>query len=208
EPAYDVLLYPLYFHSLLEAAQRAALKAKQGYEGLERAFNFLQSLGYRNAVVGILLIHRHDREESPVTARRRLGEPSDWRHLLWSLEAERLAVSDTDGAQALGATYIACDGVAMIVRHRPSSEGFTATGFKMKTTAPFAIETEIEGWMSYLISKSYGGMNGRRLMESCIADGMILPQTPESEFAKLLWTFVGGAVIESSLCPLPMRGKQ
>lgn len=208
EPAYDVLLYPLYFHSLLEAAQRAALKAKQGYEGLERAFNFLQNLGYRNAVVGILLIHRHDREESPVTARRRLGEPSDWRHLLWSLEAERLAVSDTDGAQALGATYIACDGVAMIVRHRPSSEGFTATGFKMKTTAPFAIETEIEGWMSYLISKSYGGVNGRRLMESCIADGMILPQTPETEFAKLLWTFVGGAVIESSLCPLPMRGKQ
>lgn len=203
ESDFDVLLYPLYFHSLLEAAQRAALKAGEGYEGLERAYNLLGGLGFRNAVVGLLLIRRHDQVEPAVTARRRIGEPADWRHLLWSLNAERQAVSDADGSRALAATYKVCDDVEMIVRHRPSPEGFAAAGFKMKTTAPFAIETEIEGWMSYLLARADGSMNGRQLMESCIADKMILPETPAPEFARLLWTFVGGAVMESSLCPLP-----
>lgn len=205
--SYDVLLYPLYFHSLLEAAQRAALKAGQGYEGMERAYNSLQDYGFRNAVVGLLLIRRHERVEFEVTARRRMGEPADWRHLMWSLHAEKRAASDAVGSQALAATYKVCADVEMIVRHRPSPEGFAAAGFKMKTTAPFAIETEIDGWMSYLISRADGSMTGRQLMESCIADQMILPQTPALEFAKLLWTFVGGAVLESSLCPLPGPGE-
>jgi hypothetical protein len=43
-------------------------------------------------------------------------------------------------------------------------------------------------------------------MESCIADQMIHPETPPGEFAKLLWTFVGGAALESSACPLPKIG--
>ncbi|MCL4783657.1 MAG: hypothetical protein KJZ70_11545 [Bryobacterales bacterium] len=203
QSAYDVFLYPLYFHSLLEAAQRAALKAGEGYEGMERAHNLLEDFGFQNAVVGLLLIRRHDRAEPAVTARRRMGETAEWRHLLWSLDTERRAASDADGSQALEATYTVCADVEMIVRHRPSPEGFAAAGFKVRTSAPFAIETEIEGWMSYLISRADGTMSGRQLMESCIADGMILSETPAPEFARLLWTFVGGAVMESSLCPLP-----
>lgn len=206
ESGYDVLLYPLYFHSLLEAAQRAALKASEGYEGMERAYNLLGGYGYRNAVVGLLLIRRHDRAQPPVTARRRLGEPSDWRYLMWSLDAERRAASDVNGEAALDATYRVQPGVELVVRHRPSDEGFAAAGFKMKTEAPFTIETEIEGWMSYLIARADGSMTGRQLMQTSIADGMILPETPPAEFAGLLWTFVGGAVMESSVCPLPSSG--
>ncbi|MDZ7640279.1 MAG: hypothetical protein U5J83_18830 [Bryobacterales bacterium] len=201
--SYDVLLYPMFFHSLMEAAQRAALKAREGYEGMERAHNFLGAFGFRNAVVGLLLIRRHQGLAPAATVRRRIGEPVDWRHLLWSLETECTAVEDSDSARALSATYRVCPGVEMIVRHRTSPEGFAAAGFKMKTTAPFAIETEIEGWMSYLITRADGSMNGRQLMESCIEDQMIHPETPPNEFAKLLWTFVGGAVLESSVCPLP-----
>lgn len=201
--SYDVLLYPLFFHSPLEAAQRAALKASEGYEGMERAYNTLRGHGFQYAVVGLLLIRRHDAAEPPVTARRRLGETSDWRYLLWSLDAERRAVSDIRGDAALDATYRVRPDVELIVRHRPADEGFAAVGFSMKTTAPFAIETEIEGWMSYLIARADGSMTGRQLMQGAIADKMILPETPPAEFAKLLWTFVGGAVVESSLCPLP-----
>lgn len=203
ERSYDVVLFPEFYHSALEAAQRAAIKVREGYAGMERAYNLLASRGYRNAVVGIVLIRRHREPQAPVTARRRLGERVRWQHILWSLEAERQAAADADGRVALEATYKVTDSVELVVIHRPSPEGFAAAGFKLKTSGPFAIETQVDGWMSYLLARADGSLTGRQLMESCIADQMIHPETPPGEFAKLLWTFVGGAALESSACPLP-----
>lgn len=203
EASYDVLLYPMYFHSLLEAAQRVALKARSGYEGMEAAHTFLTERGFQNAAVGLLAICRHDVPAPAVNARRRTGDAMDWRHLLWSIETERKAAADMDGAQGLAATYNVGPTLELTVTHRPSDEGFAASAFRVKTTNPFQIETKVDGWMTYLFARADGTKTGRELMESCIEDKMILPETPESEFAKLLWTFVGGTVLESSQCPLP-----
>lgn len=201
--SFDVLIYPQYFQSVLEVAQRAAIKSKEGYPMVERAFQFLAEKGFQVGIVGLLVIRRHAQPALPATARRRLGETLSWEHILWSLEAESLAAADLDGSKALEASYRVCDSVELLVTHRPSPEGFAAAGFKLKTASPFAIETQVDGWMSYLLARADGSMTGRQLMESCIADQMILPQTPPAEFARLLWTFVGGAALESSLCPLP-----
>jgi hypothetical protein len=201
--SFDVLLFPQYFQSVLEAAQRAAIKVSEGYPGVERAFNLLASQGFQHAVVGLVLIHRHSTPAPAATSRRRLGEKVRWQHLMWCLDAERRAAADTDGSAAMEASYRVTDSVELLVTHRPSPEGFAAAAFKLKTGSPFAIETQVDGWMSYLLARADGSMTGRQLMESCIADQMILPQTPPAEFARLLWTFVGGAALESSLCPLP-----
>ncbi len=200
---FDVFSFPQSTNSIHQLALSIAVKNKGGIPVVAKYEQALSQLGHREFIMGALIVRRHQGEEDPVDTRRKLGPRTDWEELLWCVDFV-VALKQPDIAERLlaDAPKIRPE-FELHATHKPSPEGLPPVRFQAITSYPFAMETEVQGWMSYLLARADGTKTGRQLLDSLIGDQLVHPETPPERFAHLLGVLVAGGFLESSICPLP-----
>lgn len=200
---FDVFSFPFRTTSIHDMALSASVKSGKGMAELLRFEREWAALGHSEYVLGALLVRRHLGEEEPVDCQRKLASGTGWRELLWCMDWERMA-KDAGVLPALMQHPVRVrPEFELHALHKPSPEGLPPVEFRAVTQYPFAMESQIQDWMSYLFARADGSLTGAQLRESLIADQLLHPGTPEGAFAQLLCTFVSGGFLETSICPLP-----
>jgi SAM-dependent methyltransferase len=201
---HDVFLFPVHERTLVEAAYEAAAKLGKGMDAVSRYRRTLLQMGHRRFVYGALMVRRHKGEERTIQVRRKIAERSSWRELLWCVDWES-AIKDAPVGQALLESMISTSNELEVqVSHRAGQDGLKAVSFRAIARYPFEMESQIQGWMAMLLGMAGRPQPGVALMEAAKQEGLIHPETPAGEFARLLAMFVSGGFLESGLCPLPI----
>ncbi len=200
---FDVFSFPQSVNSIHQLALSVAVKNGGGIPVLNRFEKDLAALGHQEFILGALVVRRHVGAEDPVNVRRKLSSRSGWRELMWCIDLTCALKQDGIGEQLMADAVRIRPEFQLLATHKPSPEGLPPVKFQAITHYPFSMESEIQGWMSYLLARADGSKSGKELMDSLVQDQLLHPETPAESFAKLLGTFVAGGFLESSICPLP-----
>ncbi len=200
---HDVFFFPLHSRSLVEVAYEASAKLGRGMEAASRYRRALLAMGHREFHYGALLVRRHASTEEAIKVRRKLSGQSGWRELLWCVDWETARKSPDRLGAMMDASLRAAPDLEVVVRHRAGVEGLEPAAFTAVARYPFEMESQLQGWMAMLFGEAGGGGTGSDLFEVAKQAGWIHPETPVTEFARLLSTFVSGGFLESGVCPLP-----
>lgn len=200
---HDVFLFPVHERTLVEAAYEAAAKLGKGMDAVSRYRRTLLQMGHRRFVYGALMVRRHKGEERAIQVRRKIAARSSWRELLWCVDWET-AIKDPPAAlQLLESTVCTSDQLEVQVSHRAGNDGLEPVSFRAIARYPFEMESQLQGWMAMLLGMAGQPRTGAALMDAAKQAGLIHPETPAGEFARLLAMFVSGGFLECGLCPLP-----
>lgn len=202
-PSFDVFSFPHRNTSVHDLALSVAVKNSGGMQQLFRFEQELAGLGHSEFVLGALIVRRHSVEEPPINIRRKLAPQCGWRELLWCVDWECAAKEPGLVLQLMDHPVRVRPEFELHATHKPSPEGLPPVRFQAITQYPFAMESDIQDWMSYLFARADGSLTGAGLMKSLIDDQLLHPETPTEAFAQLLRTFVSGAFLETPICPLP-----
>jgi hypothetical protein len=75
--------------------------------------------------------------------------------------------------------------------------------FKLHTEYPFDVECRVQPWVGFLLPQCDGKSTVRQLHEFCRQNKFIHPETPLTEFTKLLSVFISGGFLEVEEFRLP-----
>lgn len=204
EARHDVFFFPLHERTLIEAAYEAAAKLGKGMDAVSRYRRTLLEMGHRNFVYGALIVRRHQGEERAIQVRRKIAERSSWRELLWCVDWETALKDPRVSDKILESPVCASSELEVQVSHRAGQEGLEAVSFRAVSRYPFDMESQLQGWMAMLLGLAGRQQTGNELMEAAKQAGLIHPETPAAEFARLLAMFVSGGFLDCGLCPLPI----
>jgi len=200
---FDIFSFPLHTTSIHDLALSVVVKNAGGMPRMIRFERELADLGHEEFVMGAVIVRRHTGEEIPTDHRRKLGVRTTWRELLWCVDWECASKQPSLLPEILAHPLKIRPEFELRATHKPSAEGLPPVRFDAITQYPFAMESQIQDWMSYLLARADGSLSGEDLMKSLIADKLLHPETPATTFAQLLRTFVSGGFLESPICPLP-----
>jgi hypothetical protein len=160
-------------------------------------------MGHRRFVYGALMVRRHKGEERAIQVRRKIAARSSWRELLWCVDWESAIKDPPEALQLLESTVCTSDQLEVQVSHRAGNDGLEPVSFRAIARYPFEMESQLQGWMAMLLGMAGQPRTGAALMDAAKQAGLIHPETPAGEFARLLAMFVSGGFLECGLCPLP-----
>ncbi|MCU0227698.1 MAG: hypothetical protein MUF01_08655 [Bryobacterales bacterium] len=206
-PHFDVFFFPQTTSSIHQLALSIAVKNKGGIPVVTQYEQALRGLGHREFLMGALLVRRHVGAEDPVDTRRKLAPRSDWEELQWCVDFAVVLKQPQIAQQLLEDSPRIRPEFELHATHKPSPEGLPPVRFQAVTAYPFAMETEIQAWMSYLLARADGTRTGQQLLESLIDDQVVHPETSAEKFAQLLGVLIAGGFLESSICPLPVAAE-
>lgn len=200
---HDVFLFPLHERSLIEVAYEAAAKLGKGMDAVSRYRRRLLEMGHRRFVYGVILLRRHAGAERAIDVRRKLGARTRWQELLWCVDWESSLKSAARVQAILDAPVVTSMQLDVQITHRAGQDGLEPVAFRAMARYPFEMESQIQGWMAMLLGQATRAQTGAALFEGAKQSGLIHPETPAEEFARLLAMFVSGGFLESGLSPLP-----
>ena len=180
-----------------------AVKSQGGGGAVQQMREMFKELGVQNMPYGWLIIQRRNDSRSVFTVRKSVGRISTRNEIGWLLKWETAAVKPEFIDRLAEAHPVATPSLELHTVHRMKDGELQPDEFKLHTEYPFEVECRVQPWVGFLLPQCDGTPTVRQLHEFCRQNKFIHPETPLTEFAKLLTVLISGGFLEVEEFRLP-----
>jgi len=200
---FDVLVIVRQDQAPADTALQYAVKAKGGGGAVQQMREMLRDLGIQNMTYGWLIVQRRDDSRPVFTVRRSVGRISARDEIGWLLNWETALAKPGFIERLAEARPVATPSSELHTVHRMKNGELQPDEFKLHTEYPFDVECRVQPWVGFLLPQCDGKSTVRQLHEFCRQNKFIHPETPLTEFTKLLSVFISGGFLEVEEFRLP-----
>jgi len=200
---FDLVLIVRQLQSPADAAMQYAVKSKGGGQVAHRMREALKDLGIQSMVYGWIIIQRREDSRPVFTSRRSVGPNSGRNEIAWLLRWETAAVKPGFVELLAETRPITTPSLELHTIHRMKEQDLQPEQFSLHTEHPFSVECRVQPWVGFLLPQCDGKARVQQLLEFCKHNNLVHPETPLTEFAKLLTVFIGGGFLEVEEFKLP-----
>ena len=199
---FDIAVVEKRGQDLKEAAYVYALKLKGGFETVDRMRDSLSSLGVESMVYGWIIIQRKNDSRKVFTVRRLVGPQTGREEIAWLLKWETFAAGPSAFEDNQGMIPVARPSLELRTVHRMKGGELVPEQLTLHTEDPFAMNCQVDPWVTFLLPLCDGQATVRQLWETCKAHKFIHAETPPQEFAKMIGVLISGGFLEvADFCP-------
>jgi hypothetical protein len=156
-------------------------------------------------VYGWMIIQRREDPRPVFTSRRSAGPNSGRNEIAWLLKWETASVKP-EFLEILAETHpVVAPSLELRTVHRMKEGDLQPEQFSLHTDYPFSVDCQVQPWAGFLFPQCDGKLTVRQLLEFCKQNNFVHPETPLTEFAKLLMVFIGGGFLEVEGFELPKK---
>jgi len=200
---FDVLVIVRATQSPADAAMQYAVKSKGGGQVAHRMREALKDLGIQSMVYGWIIIQRRENPRPVFTSRRSVGPNSGRDEIAWLLRWETAAVKPGLVELLAETRPITTPSLELHTVHRMKEGDLLPEQFSLHIEHPFRTDCRVQPWVGFLLPQCDGKSSVRQLLEFCKRNNFVHPETPLTEFAKLLTVFIAGGFLEVEEFKLP-----
>ena len=188
-----------------DAAMQYAVKSQGGSQAAHEMREALRGLGIQLMVYGWMIIQRREDARLVFTTRRSVGPNTGRDEIAWLLKWETVAVKP-EFINMLGETHpVAAPSLELHAVHRMKDGDLAPEQFSLHTEYPFSVDCRVQPWVGFLLPQCDGKLTVRQLLEFCRQNNFVHPETPLTEFVKLLMVFIAGGFLEVEEFELPKK---